>query len=467
MPTETPNEGAYREGMPPFRPAGPKPAGRSVMRYAISLLVLVAVVGGLAWVTQYLPGWRPAKKADPPPSNDKLLAFVREIARWTNREDPEGNPEEKDYSPGDKGHYDFLFENTSGHEVLLLYYLTSCECAGVKVAAVPASDWDRLKGEHEAKPGEPLAYAKEPDWASLPSKQTEEPALRVGPGVKGVVRVEWQAKSNIGARIPLKPFIYFKRPDDPGRVYYQTLAVPARIMPLLQLSTSRVEISPLAADRTVSAKFMVWSSTRDKLDVDLVPDPPEPFFEFKKEELSPQVCAAREEEMRQKKQPTLVKCAYDITIFVHESKAGKQLDQGTYYRRWAFKIDGKANPDAPIYGPEFVGRVDGIVRIGGGDTQGRVVFKSFSARQGDRKQVQLAADPKVELKTVDGHPDQPPYVKVTLTRDETNKGNWLLDVEVPPGATTPGQFTDANAVVLSIVGTKRLVRIPLEGNIVK
>src|SRR6266851_8337 len=110
-------------------PTGSKPPSKSALtRSALTLVLLVLVVGGIAWVVQYLPS-RGVKVDQPPaPVGKKLLAFRSTVALWRKmpetakdsknddkkkdaKQEPVGAGEMedpvKDVEPGTKGHYDF------------------------------------------------------------------------------------------------------------------------------------------------------------------------------------------------------------------------------------------------------------------------------------------------------------------------------------------------------------------------
>src|SRR4051812_40445838 len=87
----------------------------AVLRYGLTLALLILIVGGIAWVIQYLPSRGSRTSAAKVDATDKrLLVFVRDVAQWGTKEDEEGKqnaPKYKDLEPGTKGHYDFLFKN--------------------------------------------------------------------------------------------------------------------------------------------------------------------------------------------------------------------------------------------------------------------------------------------------------------------------------------------------------------------
>ena len=160
---------------------------------------------------------------------------------------------------------------------------------------------------------------------------------------------------------------------------------------------------------------------------------------------------------------THVLSASRVTVTVHESKDGHQLDQGSFYRKLSVTLDDIPQPDLP--GPEIVGRVQGDIQIGGSDDQGKIRFKSFPASTGRREvEVELSTDAKIKLKTFT---HDPAWLKVNLREGKEFQGRrtWRLDVSVDPNTPGARSFEEPNAVTLQIGDTNRFVRIPIEGHV--
>ena len=237
--------------------------------------------------------------------------------------------------------------------------------------------------------------------------------------------------------------------------------------PAIQFDPPRVNAGVLTAGKTTNAVFDVWSSTREKLDFKL--PSADPLFEFKVQKLEDDEFAAKAKELSNRKIATRVLCAYRVSVTVHETKGTKHLDQGSFYRKFPFALEDKVDPNAPLWGPEIVGRVDGDIQVGGQDDQRRILFKSFNVKTRASKEVQLATDADVQLKPYEGHSDQPSWIKVKLTRGQvsSNRVTWELEVIVEPNTIGARSFEEPDAVVLQIVGTDppRFVRIPIEGHV--
>jgi hypothetical protein len=450
------------------------PSKKNLTRSALTLVVLVVIVGGIAWVVQYLPSrGRPVQPAKDPSTGKKVLAFERPVAVWrkkpatSNAVPAEGleNDPYKDVETGTSGHYDFLFKNLSGTEIEILFFVSTCDCASVKACVLPSQEWKRVNKEQEDKPGEPLDYATAPSWLVLPKGSAGEPAKKpivvVGPDEGGAVRVEWIANK---PDLNVQPGLAFRAKGDSTLV--QPLVVPVKAKPPIQFDPPRVDAGVLTAGKSRQKVFDVWSSTRDKLDFTIVSA--DPLFVFESQQLVKDEFTAKAKDLLARNIARAL-CTYRVTLTVHESKDGKHLDQGSFYRKFPFALDGKVDPNATLWGPEIVGLVQGDIQIGGADDRRRILFKSFNVKTRASKEVQLAADANVKLKVCDGHPDQPAWVKVNLARDEKqaspNRVTWRLEVIVEPNAIGARSFEEPDAVVLQIVGTQSFVRIPIEGHI--
>jgi hypothetical protein len=449
------------------------------LRYAVSLLLLIAVIGGIAWVVQYLPSL--SKKTPPPPPPPpaaKLLEFPRWIAQWDNRK-PEEKPEvaaQETYLPktvefGKEGHYDFPFKNISGQEVEVVQFVSDCDCTSVRVCSVPMAEWTRIAEQQKLRPGEPIAYPTEPAWQDLQTnrQQTAEPhkatVLKVKADEGGVVRIRWTVKKTPGQTLKLNPHIAIRQAGAQG-IQWQTLAVPVLVGTAICFEPSRVHVGLLApGSKPVTAEFDAWSSTREKFDLKLTPLPANPFFHVETRPLSDKECGDLASNLKSDKSPVRVLSGHHVTVTVYETKDGKQLDQGPFYQKLAIDLDGY--PERELPGPEIVGRVQGDIRIGGADDQGKVRFKSFPAGETALKTVELLADAKVQLEP---YTHEPPWLEVKVTRNkdqpDPKQHGWRLQVTVP--ANTPGvrSFEETDHVTLRIVGTPdRFVRIAIEGHV--
>lgn len=473
--------------------------------YVIPIVALVLVVGGLAWVAQYLPNTKKETvRSDPAPTGKKLVAFTLVTAQWektpaNESKDDKQKPElnSKYVETGDKGHYDFFFKNLYEQDIEAAYFTSDCDCTSVRACVLPNDEWDRLVKIQTEKPGEDLSYTSEPTWHDLAPASARNPrpfkgtALPIKSGERGVIRVSWLAKKGAGQKLNIAPHVHFQRPGDPTVWTRAQLVVPIKISQPVQFSPERIVVSALANGKSVT-KFDAWSSTRTELKLNLDPTPADAHFVFEVREVnSKEKCAALEASLNL---DTRVLCACEVTLTVYETKDGQQLAQGSFFHKWPITLDGQLQTE--LYGPEIVGRVRGEIQIGGADDQGRIRFRSFDLRIGGEKEVQLAADAPSELAaealtrepfvvgvagvvaplaanahmklTIAGH--APSWIQVKLTSDKRKPGaaqrTWSLEVKVPANTIGARSFEEPDAVTLRIVGMpERFVRIPLDGQI--
>lgn len=435
----------------------------SLARYAVSLALLVAIIGGIAWVVQYLPRWQSVAKPAPPAREKELVQFVTKVAIWS-KTDP--NPY-REFEPGDVGHYDFLFKNVLGQDIEVVHYSSTCDCASMSACSLPMAEEERLDKVFQQKPGDPLPFQSEPKWEQLPKDPLKAIHLKVKANDGGVVRVRWTTKKAAGAGLNVNPQVWMQPAGDPSGRKSFTLHVPAMMTHPVRITPARVNVGTLIPGSVVKAEFDAWSPTRDEFKLEVTAPGSDPFFVVETTPLSPEACAGLERSLIASKLATHVKAGYHVTITVHESTAGRQLDLGAFFRKFALTLNGSLMPDVP--GPEVVGRVHGDLIIGGADDQGKIRFKSFDAATGASKTVDLLAADGAKLEHIP-HPHQPTWLNIQLTPDKNvidgKKRIWHLEVTVPPRTPVARSFEEPDAVVLRIVGNPpRYVRIPLEGHV--
>ncbi len=280
-----------------------------------------------------------------------------------------------------------------------------------------------------------------------------------------MVRVRWKVKKTPGQPLKLAPRIVIRQVGETvGQL--QTLGVPVLVGAPVRFEPSLVRVGLLAPGKPpATAEFDAWSSTREQFALKLSPVPASPFFQIESRPLSRKECADLESNLKSDKVPPRVRSGHHITVTVYESKDGKQLDQGPFYQKLAIDLDGFREPELP--GPEIIGKVQGDIRIGGANDQGKIIFAAFLAGDRAEKSVELLADAKLQLEP---YTHEPAWLDVKVTRNkeqpDPKQHRWRLHVTVP--ADTPGvrSFEETDHVTLRIVGTPdRFVRIAIEGHV--
>ena len=336
----------------------PTPKKGNYARNAMSLLLMVAVIGGLAWVAQYLNSWRITADKPAPPTDDKpLMVFARQVAQW-------GPFPFKEFESGTQGRYDFLFKNILGQDIELVHFETTCDCTSVKACALSAEEFKRADEQQQAKPGETPTYAQEPAWQDLPSDPLKSAHVLVKAGEGGVVSVRWTARKSAGQELNLKPKISAQPAGDAGGRKSYPLVVPAMMTVPVRIFPQRSPHVNLIAGSVVKLEFDAWSSTRETLDLQLNRFAPDPLVNV---EVKPLTTQEERDKLNRylldNKISTRVLSASHVTITIYENKDGHQFDQGAFYRKLTIALDGRPQPDLP--GPEIVGRVQGDIQIGG------------------------------------------------------------------------------------------------------
>ncbi|MBM3994677.1 MAG: DUF1573 domain-containing protein [Planctomycetes bacterium] len=474
---------------------------QSTLRYAVALIVLVAIVGSIAWLVQYLPSRTQIQPTGPtkPDAEKRRLAFLRDvtadgrtitIALWgkTYAEvKKDTSPNAKDAFPfkfvetGDRGFYDFLFKNTSDADVEIISYFSSCDCTGVEACSVSNTAWETLAKAHKEKPAEPLEYSEKPSWKKLHLDRNrdgtpeQKPDLIIKPNEGGVIRVHWNVNKSAGSPFGIEPMILHRAVGSAVVDQRTMLGIPIKIVPPIQFDRPRVELRSLRRGESASHTFIAWSMTRPAVDFALVPPSAEPLFDIKVTPVTGEDLEAHRQELLNRQLTTTATCAYRVTVTAFESKGDVQLEQGIFYRKWPLRIDGKIDVASPLWGPEIFGRVEEEVAVGGTYDQGKIRFGAVNIRETNAiKQVPLAAPAGMELelykdKNGNLHPHQPRWIEVFLSRDKDQESKtrtkWLLEVEIRRNAKGATSFAEPDAVVLRAKGTNRLVRIPLDGHI--
>src|SRR6202023_694684 len=99
--------------------------------YILPVILLILIIGGIAWVTQYHSRWWATPRILSG-KTDMALSFERApegraIAMWDK--EPQNNF--KEFEQEAPGHYDFRFRNSFDQAIEVGLKKTRCDCASV------------------------------------------------------------------------------------------------------------------------------------------------------------------------------------------------------------------------------------------------------------------------------------------------------------------------------------------------
>ncbi len=478
----------------PAPPAPPPPAApprrRIFGRVVLPLLIFVAAIGILAWVTQYLPNRSPPNQPDAdgggPKVAMKVLKFWTQIAVWEPQNGKAAQPQEDNRLKAQKtppyaaeyevaselrqddGHYDFVFENANDEPVALGVANRGCKCAKISACLLQGSDWERYqKFQNSADPVTRSRKSPEDGFPWKPLIETDHKGLLVPPRAHGVLRVFWSGQ---GRRAPeqllLQPELWV---SPPGRYEARgtgKLAVPVAYVNPVVFDPERVDIGALGPQTpSLSAVFHCRSATRD-LQVRVRED--DPCFVLKATPLNEQECRKLSEGLRERGTLTHVRSAFRVEVTVYEEKGGKLLDLGSFVRPARIEIKGNNEVLHPMV-PMIRGRVLGDVKVGALEEERGINLKYFKGPQGTTVKTTLWAKPGLQL-AYDGFGPPILKLKVDVRRQKKEDINgwaaWEVRVTVPPGL-DPGPLPEDSAILFRAGEgkTARKVRIPLIGSV--
>jgi hypothetical protein len=466
-------------------PPAAAPPRRVFTRVVLPLLIFVAAIGVLAWVTQYLP----SRSVSPSPAPDggaakqtaKVLTFWNHVALWEPKNKKAAQPgEDKALKAApyaaefevatdktqDGGHYDFVFENLNDEPLALGLEERRCSCASVSACVLKGPDWERYqKFMNRADPVTRARQKPEDGFPWEPRGEAERGGLIVPPKTHGVLRVFWHGR---GRREPerkvLQPQVWVSPPGKYEQRRTAGLVVPiAYVRPVL-FSTERVNVGTLGPQTpSLSGVFHCWSATRDlKVRVHEA----DPCFALQVSPLSEQECLQLTETLRQQNTMTRVRSAYQVQVTVHEEKDKKQLELGAFERPARVGITGNNEELHPTL-PTIRGRVLGEVKVGALEEERGINLKYFKGPQGTTVKATLWAKPGVDL-VYEGF--GPPILKLKVVLRKQPKedlpgwAGWEVQLTVPPGL-DPGPLPEDSALILHTGGKGRRVRIPLIGSV--
>jgi hypothetical protein len=430
----------------------------------LPLALFVVLVGGIAWVSQYLPSWKERKQ--PPPPTESPVRFTRVT---TSEESPNYY---REFEYGVEGHLDYLFQNTSDKAVELGALWKQCSCSRLDIGLLtPAEARPLLELDKQGSPDkllqaraglERLTAGLEGRWKAM--NLSEDEGVNVPAGGAGVLRIIWRRRVAEQEVFEIKAIVW-ARPA--GTALSERLALPIKprvsLVPPVRLYPDKADVGKLYAKSSETKKFLYWSATRDKVEVTPADDP-DPLVKCEVLPLRPDEFEGAQKRLEIAGHHTRIRSGCWVRVTLHEEKDGKQLDMGALVR--PVKVRVKADGEAmEVANPVLIGRVRSDVRLISADDQEQINLGGFKARDGTAHTARLVARPEVKLKLAG---DQPAFLKLKLTRKEEadSETTWELDVTVPPRALPGGHLPPETSVVLLSTSPEhpaRRIRIHVTG----
>jgi hypothetical protein len=468
-------------GQPGIASQPARAARRKSGNFLVTAILFVFIVGGLAWLVQYLPNWR--KKPATPLALDQQLVFAELRAKW----DPDDPEYAMEFERGQPGHYDFAFQNPTGETIELGLFKTSCDCSNVQAALLSDQEWTIWKDlEKKRSPTVPLddSATNKFRWQSLTA--SDKSGMRVPGNSRGLVRVSWMSRKGEGQQLRLAVDLWTEPQGQPRQRRPVRLETSSVVVGPVLFTRPTLPVAALAPEATAQQQVFFWSATRSKLNFAIANK--NPLIVWKAVPLGPDECRLLQRAVRGKDKKnekavdqrqlhkfsipegmeynTRVRSAFRVTVTVYQKKGDKQLDQGPFQEMLPLHVDGQMVAGTPA----VLGRVQGEVEIPVANDQGKIDLGNFPGKAGVKKNVILWTERGTTLSLAKHHPGL--YVKLTENTKEStsSKRHWELKIEIFPGSQT-GPLPDDSAIILRIPETQstpsRQIRIPVLGTAVQ
>lgn len=430
---------------PPAQP--PAPSRRGLFsRVLLPLIVFVLVIGGVAWVTQYMPNRKTENDATGGPklpvTEELLINFDEITSVW----DPRDKTFAKEFEHNDSGTYDFKFANSTDETIFLGAYYVSCTCSKLKVATFADKEPSDLE-----KLWQPLLAD-----AKFDTKQT----VTIPAKSRGIVRVSWNPGRLTDPLSKIKIQLWMQPEKRAGVRQVQELTTVVRIVPRIMFEPQIAKIGELGNRGAARSEVELWSATRsDIVDLKLEPETENELIDIQLSRMNKEDQDKLQARLKSKIN-TQVQAAWRAQITVYEQNGKRQLPQGPFRQQLQVIADGEKGN-----GPRLEGFVPGEVRVGPASDAGVFKLDRFLARNGAKKPVTLWTDKSVGLE-LDSY--RPGYIKVHLTEDPkgstANQRRWVLEVEVPAKGPVGALPEDSAIILKTQSASPRQIYIPLRGS---
>jgi hypothetical protein len=446
-------------------PIPPAPKQKSVFAsYVLPVALFVAVIGGIAWLSQNLSGKRPVEAVQAPKgaANSNVpapLNFDRFKAVWEetklNEKGEPLDPYVLEWEKGETGFYDFPFHNPNDHAVELGFQRPSCDCTAMKVVLLDGQQAQTMKKALADNPFAMKLASDELAWADM--KVDEKSGIVVPSKGDGILRMTWNGRKEPGSRLRLSVYMWAEPQGKPSQRSQINLEVPIVVSPPAVILNETENVGMVAPQATAEAGFFIWSPTRE--DFKLKVEHPDPLVDVTIAPKSPEECKKIEEDFRKRNRPTRVKAAYDVKIAVHEEKGDKKMEIGPFRKAVPLMVVDTAAEVTPT----VTGIIRGEAEVGTSEDRGRINLKSFRSASGVTVKVPVWTDKKTPV-SIESVSPSVIEAKLIKPKDENAaRPKWTLEVHVPADKWT-GSFGEDAVLYLKLETTPpRRVRVPISG----
>jgi hypothetical protein len=438
----------------------------------LSIVLLVVIVGGITWLTQFLPSRGivaplPPVKGDERDKGKEVLSYSRPEGQfgtlhgiWERDASGKETPYMLENENGVAGYYDFPFRNVLGAPAEMELLESACDCSSAEVCVLPDQEWQKINAVWVKTPWIPVSLTTEPTWHQL----TGSSGVKIPEDGRGLLRVHWRTRNKAhGHQLNINLKFWSQPEGKPGARRVEQIYVPVVVAQPIMVEPPRYQGIVLGSGAREVVEFYYWSGTRDDPKVSFQPREADPLFTVESRPLSADECRQLQDAENQKLGGPRyrVHSGFKVTATLYEQKGNQQMDQGPFARTVPIIVDGDVVDYAT---PLITGVVRGEVEVGAHEDQGKVQLKTFARADGRTITVPLYADPRFAIKHA-GH--TPEVLQVELLRNDkgstSQRAQWNLKVTVAPNTWSGPMPENAHILLKVLSDPPRNVRIPVVG----
>jgi hypothetical protein len=431
----------------------------------MNLKQIVIVAIGVAFLAAGI-GYVVTSFSGPRTVSDEGVGIPRPKAPLEFMTDFSGTRNEEAFTAG---YHPFRYKSKVDTPTLVGVNWKNCKCASVELCVAP-DEWKALPEEELVKKADDSSLK----WISLAQ---DGPGFSIPGKAIGWVRVGWKADKSGDERFKADLWLY-----EPDSGIGFPLEIGVSFVPAVRVRWEENQERPdayvgrMGAGDQREAKFLIWSSTRDKFS--LKPDPPrvDPCISYG--EPTPLAQGELDELTRAHGRKAL--SGYRAVITVRERASDDQLDLGPIRRQVAWKSDAAKDPITAHVNGIVLGEVVALLPGPGKDP--RLDMESINPKRPRNFTIRLESDNStVELAPDDKTAD---FVNVELldgkegVADSTGRKTWRAKVSYRSESGFRGRFPDPEragyescSVVFRIThaGARneqpRRIKVPITGHV--